>query len=93
MRAVEDEFSGVPENPDAATARSDGRMYPPHDDFEIASGSEDVRTFKQARHRTSFGENGALRISFGNGSIEVDLPGSDGRIVAELESETNDEPH
>jgi hypothetical protein len=38
MRSIEDEFSGVPENPDAASSPTDGRMYPPDDRFEIFSG-------------------------------------------------------
>lgn len=31
MKDVEDALSGIPENPDAATAPTDGRMYPPSD--------------------------------------------------------------
>ena len=33
MRNVEDELSGIAENPNAATS-PDGRMYPPDDRFE-----------------------------------------------------------
>ncbi len=84
MRNVEDKYSGIPENPNAATSPTDGRMYPPSDEFEIASGSPKFRTFKQLRHRTSFGENGAVRITRPDGSIEIDLCGADGRSVADL---------
>jgi hypothetical protein len=84
MRGVEDELSGTVENPDAATSPTDGRMYPPSDDFEISSGSPHVRTFKQLRHRTSFGDNGAIKITRPDGTVEIDLPGADGRSVAEL---------
>lgn len=84
MTEVEDQLSGVPENPNAATILSDGRMYPPHDRFQIPSESSHVRTFKQLQHRTSFGENGAIRITRPDGSIEIDLPGADGRRVADL---------
>jgi hypothetical protein len=57
MKAVEDELSGIPENPGAAAAPADGRMYPPDDKFEISSGSVRVRLFKQLRHRTWIAEN------------------------------------
>lgn len=84
MREVEDEFSWIPENPNSATSASDGRMYPPSDEFEIPSGSSKVRTFKQLRHRTSFGDNGAIRIARPDESVEIDLPGTDGRTVPDL---------
>ena len=84
MTEVEDQLSGIPANPDAATSRADGRMYPPDDRYEIHSGCEQVRAFKQTRHLTSFGTNGAVKIVFSDGTIEVDLPGADGRTVQEL---------
>lgn len=93
MKAVEDEYSGIPENPDSTTTGTDGRMYPPHDRFEIDSGSPRVRTFKQLRHRTSFGENGALRITTPDGTIVVDLAGADGISIAALLREDSNEPH
>ena len=93
MRAVEDELSGIPEDPNADTAlRSDGRMYPPHNRFEVASGHRRVRLFKQTRHQTAIGENGSLRITRSDGTVEIDLPGSDGRTVADLSAEREDEP-
>jgi hypothetical protein len=91
MRAVEDELSGIRENPNAATSPPDGRMYPPDDKFEVASGSPLVRTFKQTRHRTSIGENGSLQIIRSDGNVEIDLCGSDGRTVAELAEEQKNE--
>jgi hypothetical protein len=85
MRAVEDEFSGVPENPSAADMpTTDGRMYPPDDRFEVDSSSPRVRLFKQKRHRTWFGENGAFRIISWEGTVEIDLPGADGRTIDSL---------
>jgi hypothetical protein len=88
MREVEDELSGIPENPDASVGQTDGRMYPPHDDFEIDTGTTEVRTFRhKARHRTSFGNNGAIQITGVDGILIIDLPGSDGRTVATLMKE------
>jgi hypothetical protein len=92
MRDVEDEMSGIPENPNAALAKvSDGRMYPPDDRFEIASGSSLVRTFKQVGHRTSFGTNGSLKITRSDGNVEIDLAGADGKKVTTLLMEQADE--
>ena len=91
MKAVEDELSGIPENLNAATVPSDGRMYPPDDRFEIQSGCPQVRLFKQLRHRTWIGENGALRIIRSDGTVEIDLRGADERTVADLLLESNHE--
>jgi hypothetical protein len=86
MRAVEDEHSGIPENPLAATSPdpTDGRMYPPDDSFEKPSGSARVRLFRHRRHSTYIGANGSLRIIRASGTIELDLPGTDGKSVGEL---------
>jgi len=85
MKRVEDEHSGVREDPSADVAdRTDGRMYPPHDRFEIPSGASSVRCFKQRRHRTFIGANGAFRVSNPDGSFAIDLEGEDGRSVEEL---------
>jgi hypothetical protein len=94
MRAVEDEFSGIPEDPDAHLARtSDGRMYPPHDKYEIPSGSGRIRAFRQIGHRTFFGENGALLIERLDGTSELDLSGADGKRITDLRSETKSDAH
>lgn len=84
MREVENLLSGVPENPNAANSPPDGRMYPPHDKFERRSGSAEVRLWKQTAHRTWIANNGAVRIERGDGVVEVDLQGDDGRSVADL---------
>ena len=91
IKDVEDEFSGIPENPDSTTAGTDGRIYPPHDQFEIPSDSPRIRTFKQRRHRTSFGDNGAIRISRPDGSIVLDLAGADGKTIGALVQEESNE--
>ena len=91
MKDVEDELSGIPGNPDAAIAPSDGRMYPPHDKYERRSTSSHVRIFKQARHLTFFGNNGALKIVYADGTVELDLFGIDGRFVADFLLEPDNE--
>jgi hypothetical protein len=91
IRAVEDEFSGIPENPDSPISGTDGRIYPPHDRFEIETASPRVRTFKQLRHRTSFGENGALQITTAAGTVVLDLAGADGKSIAALLQEDGNE--
>ena len=86
MRSVENAWSGVPEDPMAAISPdpTDGRMYPPHDDFERSSGSPFVRLWRHRRHKTYIGSNGALQIERASGFIEVDIPGCDGKCVCEL---------
>jgi hypothetical protein len=85
IRQVEDELSGIPENPKAdETTVSDGRMYPPSDKYETKQKSPSVRTFRQLAHRTSFGENGAILIQTLAGSGVLDLPGKDGRRISDL---------
>ena len=93
MKAVEDEFSGIPEDPDSPTAGTDGRMYPPHERFAAPSRSPRVREFKQLRHRTSFGENGAVRTTTPDRTIALDLPGADGKSVGDLLVEDENELH
>jgi len=87
MKSVEDELSGIPENPDAATAPADGRMYPPDERFEFDSGSPCVRAFRMRRHRTLIGNNGSLKIISSSGKIEIDLRGADQRSIDDLLSE------
>ena len=95
IRDVEDRLSGVVGNVDsvaALTTQTDGRMYPPHDRFEVVSACPKVRTFKQLRHRTSFGENGAIRIETSDGQLVIDLAGADGKTIAVLYLESSHEP-
>ena len=64
LREVEDELSGIPENPQAAFATvSDGRMYPPHDRFRVQANLKRIEVYRQKGHRTIFAENGALQIN------------------------------
>jgi hypothetical protein len=93
LREVENEHSGIPEDPNAHLAKtSDGRMYPPHDRFESRSGSPHISAFVQTGHRTFFGDNGAVRIERrSDGTAEIDIPGADGKTIANLRSETKHE--
>jgi hypothetical protein len=87
LNAVEDELSGIPFNPDAASAPPDGRIYPPHDKYLRDSGSPLVHLFGQTRHRTAFGVNGAVKITRPDGTVELDKPGADGQTVDDLYAE------
>jgi hypothetical protein len=93
VREVEDEHSGVPEDPNAHLAKtSDSRMYPPHDRFGFPSGSPRVSAFGQTGHRTFFGDNGAVRIERrSDGAVEIDIPGVDGKTIKDLRAETKRE--
>jgi hypothetical protein len=93
VREVENEHSGIPEDPNAHLAKtSDGRMYPPHDRFPFPSGSHRIRGFVQTGHRTFFGDNGAVRIERRpDGATAIDIPGADGKTIADLRTETKHE--
>lgn len=85
MRAVEDELSGIPEAQDPASALNDNRMYPPHDDFLVETGTSEVLCFKhRARNRTYIAINGAMRITGPDGTCFIDLKGLDGRAVEDF---------
>src|SRR5437899_13057626 len=48
LNAVEDEMTDIPFSP--AAWQSDGRMYPPQDDFERSSGNPAWRRFRSKLH-------------------------------------------
>lgn len=85
MREVENELTDIPEAVDPVTALTDGRMYPPHDDFLVKTSSSDVLCFKhRARTLTFIAVNGAIRIASSENVSLVDLKGRDGRTVDDI---------
>lgn len=59
---IEDVYSGVAKNPNAArTASSDGRMYPPHPKFK-APNVEPPTYRHRGGHKTVIAANGSFRI-------------------------------
>ena len=92
LRAVEDEFSGVPYDP--AESGTDGRLYPPKEQYRRPKEERPgVRCYFQVAHKTLIADNGAIEISVrsvhGNDyvdSVELDKAGADGRTVSEYDA-------
>ncbi len=90
LNAVEDELTDIPPHPEAW--QSDGRMYPPHDDFEKLSPHPAWRRFRSLAHTTLIGANGSIRIlevprppkDWTTGPVVLDKPGADGRWLHDL---------
>ena len=91
LNAVEDEMTDIPFHPSAS--QSDGRIYPPHDDFERDAGHPGLRRFRSVAHSTVFGSNGSIRIvavpsrpsqGWTEGTVVLDKPGLDGRRIEDL---------
>lgn len=84
LNEIEDQHSGVPYDP--AKWESDGRMYPPQDDFLQKGSNEDIAIYHSRGHRISFGRNGAIRIEVRSGpekgKVVLDKFGQDGKALA-----------
>jgi hypothetical protein len=79
MNAVEDELSGVPYDP--GRSHLDGRLYPPSEEFEVASDIAGSRCYRQRGHKTYISPSGAIRISRLDGQMLTAKPAADGTEV------------
>jgi hypothetical protein len=89
LNGVEDEFSGVPYNPEEPG--TDGRMYPPHERFRYLKWEcASVRCYRQVAHATFVADNGAVEIRSRKGAelgeVIFSKPGQDGREVSAYDS-------
>jgi hypothetical protein len=85
LNEVEDQHSGVENNPDAW--KDDGRMYPPKEDNRReVPDRPSLRRYRSAKHNTFIGLNGSIRIRDLDGNILLDKPGSDGRKTFDLDA-------
>jgi hypothetical protein len=85
LNTVEDEFSGVPYNPEEPG--TDGRMYPPAGQFRYPKWERpEVRCYRQTAHATFVADNGAIEIRLRKGAelgeIRFEKEGADGRKVS-----------
>jgi hypothetical protein len=82
LNSVEDEFSGIPYDPEAGHATG-GRMYPPMDDSRHnVHGYPEVVRFRARRHNVFIRNNGAFEIHEVRGRrVVFTKPGLDGRDV------------
>jgi hypothetical protein len=77
LTRVEDEFSGVPAEPESPL-----RMYPPLDDNRRAvPGAAGLARYRSASHFTFIGTSGAILITKLNRQRVFEKPGGDGRTI------------
>ena len=81
LNEVEDEYSGVPDNP--ANHTSDGRLYPPQDDAKRSvPGRLDLTRYRNRGHNTYVGANGAIFFVSADGrEIVLAKSGHDGNLI------------
>jgi hypothetical protein len=80
LTAVEDEFSGVPNDP--SRYRSDGRLYPPQADAERSvPGRTDVRRYRSVAHNTYISDDGAILITDTKQRWVFSKPASNGATI------------
>jgi len=89
LNAVEDEFSGVPYNPEEPG--TDGRMYPPNERFRYTKWERPgIFCYRQVAHATFIANNGAVAIHLRTGSelgrILFEKPGKDGKKVSDYDT-------
>jgi hypothetical protein len=83
--AVEDEFSGIPYNPEEPG--TDGRMYPPTERFRYLKWERPgARCYRQTAHATFVADNGAVEVRSRKagelGPVLFEKEGKDGRKVS-----------
>jgi len=84
LNAVEDQFSGVPFNPEKW--ETDGRLYPPKDDARIKCPEcPSLGKYRNKGHYNFIGFNGSIRIETLEAKVLLDKPGRDGRKTHELD--------
>ena len=83
LNAVEDEFSGAPNNP--VNWRTDGRLYPPQKDRVYAvSGFPEVLRYNSFKHDTYIASNGAIEVKLiSSGDVQFSKLGANGKGVWE----------
>lgn len=83
LNAVEDEWSGVPNEP--ANWRMDGRMYPPRTERLYAvSGFPNVFRYNSFKHDTYISPHGAIEVrAVATGRVEFSKAGAGGKGVWE----------
>lgn len=83
LNSVEDEYSGVPYNPQSFL--SDGRLYPPQlDNAHAVDGFPDVTRYRSTGHNTFIANNGAIEVKIvATNEVQFVKNGANGKGVWE----------
>ena len=83
LNAVEDEHSGVPNNPN--NWQTDGRLYPPQPDRSYAvDGFPGVVRYRSFGHNTYIASNGAIEVKVvATNEVDFTKPAANGKGVWE----------
>jgi len=80
LTAVEDEFSGVPNQPDNHIA--DGRMYPPQADAaRPVEARPELTRYRSRAHNTYVSEDGGILVTTTTNQVLFSKPGSSGAEI------------
>lgn len=85
LDAVEDEHSGVPNNPQ--NWQTDGRLYPPQiDSVRKVDGFPEVLRYRSSNHNTFIRSNGAIEVrQVDREEVQFAKPGANGKGVWDVQ--------
>lgn len=87
LNRVEDEHSGIPNNPE--NWETDGRLYPPQLD-SVRKIDDDLLRYRSSKHNTYIASNGAIEVcSVNNDEVLFAKAGANGKGVRDAQKTSN----